>query len=156
MSVIGINAKKHFIFVAATDGGQETFKVVGMPLRLDFDLEPRGLERLVSSVRTILDEHRAGLAAPVKVGVLSCLSGPRGSSREAIKAEALCELAVVQTELELVRVAPQGLAKFFHCPKGVPWSKQAASRLNPERTVRHWSDGMDGAVSVAYRVACQQ
>ena len=89
------------------------------------------------------------------MAILRRSGGRFGSSVGAIKAEAVTELAAFQKGLPVVGVAPQSLKKALGCAKGVKWRAMAKLKFNKNDQHKHWAQGVDGAVSVAYTVAGQ-
>ena len=85
--------------------------------------------------------------------LLKCSSGRFGSCLEAIKAEAITELAAFQKGVHLVKVAPQSLKKTLGCASEQKWRDRAADLFNSNGRHRNWSKGSAGAASVAYKVA---
>jgi Holliday junction resolvasome RuvABC endonuclease subunit len=84
---------------------------------------------------------------------LKCSSGRFGSCLEAIKGEAITELAAFQKGLRVVKVAPQSLKKTLGCAAKQKWRDRAAELFNPDSKRRNWSNGAAGAVAVAFKVA---
>ena len=72
---------------------------------------------------------------------------------EAIKGEAMVELAAFQHELPVVKVAPQSLKKSLGCATDQKWRDRAAELFNPGGKRKSWSKGTAGAVAVAFKVA---
>ena len=89
----------------------------------------------------------------VSLAVLKCSGGKYGSSVEAIKAEAIAELAAVQKGLPVIEVAPQSLKKALECSAAEKWQQRAKQMFNANGQHRYWSEGADGAVSAAFKVA---
>ena len=82
-----------------------------------------------------------------------CSSGRFGSCFEAIKGEAITELAAFQKGLRIVKVAPQSLKKTLGCVVEQKWRDRAAELFNPDGKRRNWSKGAAGAVAAAFKVA---
>jgi hypothetical protein len=84
---------------------------------------------------------------------LKCSSGRFGSCLEAIKAEAITELAASQNGLHVVKVAPQSLKRKLGCTADQKWRDRSAELFNPDGKRQNWSKGAAGAVAVAFTVA---
>jgi Holliday junction resolvasome RuvABC endonuclease subunit len=114
--IFGVNATKEAIFVAETEGTGQQFSVTDVR-RIKFQIEKAGdLADLLQNISTVLDHDSRSSA--VSVAILKCSGGQYGSSVEAIKAEAIAELAAVQKGLPVKEVAPQSLKKALQCATG--------------------------------------
>ena len=149
--ILGINCTAAGVFIAVTTGSGDNFKVVSTD-KLTFSVETaEGIRALHRTLRTVL--AGAITDGAYRFAILKCFSGPRGSSVEAIKAEAIMELvAVSELALDLKRVAPHGFPKVLNCDPGQKWQQRAKQRFNPDGEIKHWS-GTDGAVCAAYKAA---
>ena len=87
------------------------------------------------------------------IALLKCSSARFGSCLEAIKGEAITELAAFQKGLRVIKVAPQSLKRALGCAADQKWRDRAAERFNPDGELRNWSKGAAGAVSVAFKIA---
>ena len=96
---------------------------------------------------------RKGKGAGSVIALLKCSSGRFGSCLEAIKGEAMVELAASQRGLRVVKVAPQSLKKALGYATDQKWRDRAAELFNPDGKRRNWSKGAAGAVAVAFKVA---
>ena len=151
MMILGVNATKEAIFVAETEGVGEDF-VASTVRRIQFRIErANDLADLLQSVSTIL--HRGPDSTVLTIAILKCSDGPYGSSVEAIKAETIVELAAIQKGLSIVGVAPQSLKKALGCATGVKWQERAKQLFNATGQHSYWSQGANGAVSAAFKVA---
>lgn len=148
--IFGINAIKTAIVVAETNGAGRKFKVTAirsMPFQAGSGSD--------------LNQLRQGLAAifgrsvrrPRAIALLKCSSGRFGSCLEAIKGEAMTELAAFQKEVKIIKVVPQSLKKALGCAADQKWRDRAAELFNPGGKIRNWSKGAAGAVSAAFKVA---
>ena len=72
---------------------------------------------------------------------------------EAIKGEAMVELAAFQHGLRVVKVAPQSLKKSLGCASDQKWRDRAEELFNPGGKRQNWSKGAAGAVAVAFNIA---
>ena len=109
------------------------------------------LAELLQSLIAVFD--RKGKGAGSVIALLKCSSGRFGSCLEAIKGEAMVELAAAQRGLRVVKVAPQSLKKTLGCATDQKWRDRAAELFNPDGKRRNWSKGAAGAVAVAFKVA---
>lgn len=115
--IFGVNATKEAIFVAEAHGAREQFSVTKVR-RIQFQIEKANdLADLLQNISTVLDHNPGGDAT--SVAILKCSGGQYGSSVEAIKAEAIAELAAVQKGLAVNEIAPQSLKKALGCSAGV-------------------------------------
>ena len=149
--IIGISTTKSAIFVAETQGDRANFvistlKPVPFAVRTGDDLAA-----LLQTLRTIFTPQGKG-DAPV-IALLKCSSGRFGSCLEAIKGEAMVELAAFQLGLRVVKIAPQSLKKTLGCTPAQKWRDRAAELFNAAGKRPHWSKGAAGAVSAAFQAA---
>ena len=109
------------------------------------------LGELLGSLRALMD--RKGKGAGSVIALLKCSSGRFGSCLEAIKGEAMVELAAFQLGLCVVKVAPQSLKKSLGCASDQKWRDRAEELFNPGGKRQNWSKDAAGAVAVAFKVA---
>jgi hypothetical protein len=109
------------------------------------------LAELLQSLITLFDRKGKGVGSVI--ALLKCSSGRFGSCLEAIKGEAMVELAAAQRGLRVVKVPPQSLKKTLGCATDQKWRDRAAELFNPKGKLRNWSKGAAGAVAVAFKVA---
>jgi Holliday junction resolvasome RuvABC endonuclease subunit len=149
--IFGVNATKEAIFIAETDGTAEQFSVINVR-RIKFQIEKASdLTDLLQNISTVLDHDAHSSAA--SVAILKCSGGQYGSSVEAIKAEAIAELAAIQKGLTVTEVAPQSLKKALSCAAGVKWQERSKQMFNANGQHGYWSQGANGAVSAAFKAA---
>ena len=149
--IFGVNATKSAVVIAETAGAGEKFKITtikSIPFQVRTGAD---LTELLQSLITIFD--RGGRSAGSVVALLKCSSGRFGSCLEAIKGEAITELAAFQKGLRVVKVAPQSLKKTLGCAADEKWRDRAATLFNPDGKRLNWSKGAAGAVSSAFKVA---
>jgi hypothetical protein len=149
--IFGINATRSAVVIAETKGTGSKFKIttirpVPFQVRSGDDLA-----ELLQCLIAIFD--RGGGGAGSTIALLKCSSGRFGSCLEAIKGEAITELAAFQRGLRVVKVAPQSLKKTLGCASDQKWRDRAAELFNPGGKLRNWSKGAAGAVAVAFKVA---
>jgi hypothetical protein len=149
--ILGANCTAGGVFLAVTTGTGADFKVISTE-QLAFSMETAdGIIDLHRTLRIFLANARS--EGVERIAVLKCSSGPRGSSVDAIKAEAILELiSAAEVSLQIQRVAPQGLPKTLDCDSGQKWRVRAKQLFNPKGEIKHWN-GTDGAVCAAYKAA---
>jgi hypothetical protein len=149
--IFGINATKSAVNVAETKGAGNKFVVTTIrPILFQVGCG-KDLAELLQSLATLFDRKDNG--AGLIIALLKCSSGRFGSCLEAIKCEAIIELAAFQLGLRVVKVAPQSLKKTLGCVTDQKWRDRAAELFNPGGKHRNWSEGAAGAVAVAFKVA---
>ena len=149
--IFGMNATKSAVVVAQTKGAGKRFVVTAIRPILFQVGRGNDLAGLLQILRALFD-HR-GKGAGLVIALLKCSSGRFGSCLEAIKGEAMIELAAFQRGLRVVKVAPQSLKKSLSCAPDQKWRDRAAELFNPHGKHRNWSKGAAGAVAVAFKVA---
>ena len=149
--LFGANATKSAVVIALVKGAGDKFVI--MSIRpIPFQVRSGGdLADLLQSLLTIFD--RKGKGAGSVIALLKCSSGRFGSCLEAIKGEAMIELAASQRGLRVVKVAPQSLKKTLGCATDQKWRDRAGELFNSNDKHRNWSRGAAGAVAVAFKVA---
>jgi hypothetical protein len=149
--IFGVNATKSAVVIAETKGVGDKFVITAirpMPFQVRSGDD---LAELLQSLITLFD--RKGKGAGSVIALLKCSSGRFGSCLEAIKGEAMVELAAVHLGLRVVKVAPQSLKKSLGCAADQKWRDRAAQLFNPKGKLQNWSKGAAGAVAVAFKVA---
>jgi hypothetical protein len=149
--IFGINAAKSDIVIAETRGAGGKFVITvirSIPFQVRFGED---LAELLQSLGALFG--RKGKGAGSVIALLKCSSGRFGSCLEAIKGEAMVELAAFQHGLRVVKVAPQSLKKSLGCATDQKWRDRAAEMFNPGGKRQKWSKGAAGAVAAAFKVA---
>ena len=149
--IFGVSTTKSAVVIAETKGARGKFVITAirpMPFQVR---SGEDLVELRQSLITLFD--RKGKGAGAVIALLKCSSGRFGSCLEAIKGEAMVELAAAQGGLRVVKVAPQSLKKTLGCATDQKWRDRARELFNPDGKRPNWSKGAAGAVSVAFRVA---
>ena len=149
--IFGVNATRSAVVIAESRGVGDKFVVtairpVSFQVRSGDDLAG-----LLQSLIAVFD--RKGKGAGSVIALLKCSSGRFGSCLEAIKGEAMVELAAAQRGLRVIKVAPQSLKKTLGCATDQKWRDRAAELFNTDGKRRNWSKGAAGAVAVAFKVA---
>ena len=149
--LFGANATKSAVVIAEVKGAGDKFVITAIR-PIPFQVRSgSGLADLLQSLLTIFD--RKGKGAGSVIALLKCSSGRFGSCLEAIKGEAMIELAASQRGLRVVKVAPQSLKKTLGCATDQKWRDRAGELFNSNDKHRNWSRGAAGAVAVAFKVA---
>ncbi len=149
--IFGVSATKAAVVIAETKGAGGKFVVTAIR-PIPFQVRSGDdLAELLKSLTTFFDRKSSG-PRPV-IALLKCSSGRFGSCLEAIKGEAMVELAATQRGLGVIKVVPQSLKKALGCAPEQKWRDRAAERFNPKGKQRNWSKGAAGAVAVAFKVA---
>jgi hypothetical protein len=149
--LFGVNATRSAVVIVETKGAGNKFVVTAIrpvPFQIRSGDDLAGL---LQSLIALFD--RKGKGAGSVIALLKCSSGRFGSCLEAIKGEAMVELAAAQRGLRVVKVAPQSLKKTLGCATDQKWRDRAAELFNPDGKRRNWSKGAAGAVAVAFKVA---
>ena len=149
--IFGVNATRSAVVIVETKGAGGKFVVTAIR-PVPFQVRSGDdLAELLQSLIALFD--RKGKGAGSVIALLKCSSGRFGSCLEAIKGEAMVELAAAQRGLRVVKVAPQSLKKTLDCATDQKWRDRAAELFNPDGKRRNWSKGAAGAVAVAFKVA---
>ncbi len=153
--IFGVNATKSTVVVAQTRGAGDRFVVTNLrPIRFEVS-GGADLAALLQSLSALFAPQNKGKSqgAASVIALLKCSSGRFGSGLEAIKGEAMTELAAFQRGLRVVKVAPQSLKKILGGAPDQKWRDRAGERFNPGGQWPDWSKGAAGAVAVAFKVA---
>ena len=149
--IIGVAATKSAVVIVETKGKRDKFAITAIR-PVPFEVQTGdNLAELLRCLTAIFD--RGGRDASPTIALLKCSSGRFGSCLEAIKGEAITELAAFQKGLRVVKVAPQSLKRALGCAVGQKWRDRAAELFNPAGKRPNWSKGAAGAVAVAFKVA---
>ncbi len=149
--ILGISTTKSAIIIAETQGGRDYFTITKLKPIPFAVLTGDDLAELLQTLLTLFTPKGKG-ADPV-IALLKCSSGRFGSCLEAIKGEAMVELAATQLGLRLLKITPQSLKKTLGGAPAQKWRDRAAELFNPEGKNSHWSKGAAGAVSAAFQAA---
>lgn len=149
--VFGISATKSAVVLAETKGAGDEFGIISIRT-IPFTIRSGDdLARLLQSLITLFD--RKGKGTGSVIALLECSSGRFGSCLEAIKGEAMVELAASQRGLRVVKVAPPSLKRALGCAADQKWRDRTGELFNPDDNRANWSRGAAGAVAVAFKVA---
>ena len=149
--IFGINATKSAVVIAETKGAGDRFVITAIR-PIPFQVRTGDdLAELLQCLLTFF--NRKGKGSGSVIALLKCSSGRFGSCLEAIKGEAMLELAAAQCGLRVVKVVPQSLKKTLGCATDQKWRDRAGELFNPGGKRRNWSKGAAGAVAAALKVA---
>ena len=149
--IFGLSATKSAVMVAQTKGASAKFVVTtirAVPFQV---LSGDDLARLLKTLTSLFAPKAKG-RGPV-LALLKCSSGRFGSCLEAIKGEAMIELAAAQLGLRTVWVAPQSLKKALGCKTNQKWRERAGELFNADGKRPNWSKGAAGAIAAAFKVS---
>jgi hypothetical protein len=147
--IFGVSATRDAVVIARTTGSGETFVIKSIRSIL-FQAQSGGdLSELLHRLVVVF----AGKSRRPTIALLGSSSGRFKSSLEAIKAEAVAELAAVEAGLPVVKVTAASLKRVLGCATGQKWQARAAERFNPTGRHEDWSQGAAGAAAAALKVA---
>ena len=147
--IFGVSPTRNTVVIAQATGSSKTFSIktirtIEFQARRGTDLKEL-LQRLVG----VFDRGKRRTST---VALLGSSSGRFKSSVEAIKAEAITELAAAQSGLPVVKVTAASLKKVLGCAPGEKWQACAGARFNPAGRHKNWSQGAAGAGAAALKV----
>ena len=149
--IFGLSTTKSAVVMGETKGAGDTFVITAIR-PIPFQVRSGDdLAELLQTFSTLF--NRKGKFTGSVIALLACSSGRFGSCLEAIKGEALAELAAAQRGLRVVKIAPQSLKKALRCAKDQKWRDRAGELFNPDGKRPNWSKGAAGAVAAAFKVA---
>jgi hypothetical protein len=149
--ILGVSTTRAAVVIAQTTGSGETFAVSSLS---SIEFQARSGDDLSGLLRRIAAMFgRAGKSGRATIALLGSSSGRFKSSVEAIKAEAITELAAAESNLPVVKVTAASLKKALGCAAGQKWQARAGERFNPAGRHKNWSPGAAGAVTAALKVA---
>jgi hypothetical protein len=149
--ILGVSPTKDAVVIAHATGSGEMFVIKSIA---HIQFQARSGDDLTELLqRLVVVFGRGGRSRRSKIALLGSSSGRFKSSVEAIKAEAITELAAAESGLPVVKVTAASLKKALGCAVGQKWQARAGERFN--RTGRHknWSHGAAGAAAAALKVA---
>ena len=149
----GVSANKSAVVIAETKGTRGSFAITAIR-PIPFHVRSGDdLTELLQTLITLFD--RRGKDAGLVIALLKCSSGRFGSCLEAIKGEAMVELAASQRGMRVIKIAPQSLKKTLGCAREQKWRDRAGELFNRNGKCPNWSKGAAGAVAAAFHVAGQ-
>jgi hypothetical protein len=151
--IFGVSPTKNAVVVAQTTGSGETFAIKSIE---SIQFQTRSGDDLTDLLhRLVVMFGRGGKSRRSTIALLASSSGRFKSSVEAIKAEAITELAAVESGVPVVKVTAASLKKTLGCATGQKWQARAGERFNPTGRHKDWSHGAAGAAAAALKVAGQ-
>ena len=148
--IFGVSLTKDAVVIAQTVGSGRAFAIKSIT-SIRFDARSgAALTELLHRLVVVFDRGKSRRST---IALLGSSSGRFKSSVEAIKAEAITELAAAESGLPVVRVTAASLKKALGCAAGEKWQARAAERFNPRGRDRKWSQGAAGATAAALKVA---
>jgi ethanolamine utilization protein EutA (predicted chaperonin) len=149
--IFGVSPTKDAVAIAQTTGSGATFAIKSIR---SIQFRARSGDDLAELLRRlVVIFERAGKSRRSTVALLGSSSGRFKSSIEAIKAEAITEVAAAESGLRVVRVTAASLKKVLGCATGQTWQARAGERFNPTGRHKNWSRGAAGAAAAALKVA---
>ncbi len=149
--ILGVSPTRDAVVVAHTTGSDETFAVKSI---VSIQFQARSGDDLTELLQSLVRIFTGGSKSRRStIALLGSSSGRFKSSVEAIKAEAITELAAAESGVPVVRVTAASLKKALGCAAGQKWQARAAERFNPAGRHKQWSQGAAGATAAALKVA---
>ncbi len=149
--IFGVSPTKDAVVIAHTTGSGPALVIKSI---VSVQFEARSGDDLTELLRRlVVIFDRGGKSRRPTIALLGSSSGRFKSSVEAIKAEAITELAAAQSGLPVVRVTAASLKKVLGCATGQKWQARAAERFNPRGRHEPWSQGAAGATAAALKVS---
>ena len=147
--IVGVSPTRDAVVVAHSSGAGETFAIASIT---SIQFQARSGDDLKDLRRRLVavfgpDRERRCTA----IALLGSSSGRFKSSVEAIKAEAITELAAARSGLPVVKVTAASLKKVLGCATGQKWQACAGERFNPTGRHKNWSPGAAGAAAAALK-----
>ena len=147
----GVSPTKNAVVIARTTGSGETFAITSIT-SIQFQAGS-GDDLTALLQRLVVMFDRVGKSRRSTIALLASSSGRFKSSVEAIKAEAITELAAAESGLPVVRVTAGSLKKVLGCATGQKWQARAEERFNPTGRHKNWSQGAAGAAAAALKAS---
>ena len=149
--IFGVSPTRDAVVIAQTTGSGETFAIKSIT---SIRFQTRSGDDLTELLqRLVVIFARGGKSRRSTIALLGSSSGRFKSSVEAIKAEAITELAAAESGLSVVRVTAASLKKVLGCATGQKWQARAGERFNPTGGQKDWSQGAAGAAAAALKVS---
>src|SRR5687768_13310023 len=148
--IFGVSPTKTAVVIVKTTGRRDSFaikSITSIPFQAQsgYDLTEL-LRRLVAMF------DRDGTRTASVIALLGSSSGRFKASVEAIKAQAIIELAAAQTNVPVAKVTAASLTQALACAAGQKWHDRASELLNPKGKHKNWSRGAAGAAAAALKV----
>jgi hypothetical protein len=150
--IFGVSPTRDAVVIAQTAGSGESFAIKSIT---SIRFQARSGAELTELLERLVAIFERGKSRHSTIALLGSASGRFKSSIEAIKAEAITELAAAESGLPVVKVTAASLKKILGCAAGQKWQARAAERFNPTGRHKNWSQGAAGAAAAALKVAEQ-
>src|SRR5687768_11183993 len=149
--IFGVSPTKTAVVIVQTTGRRDTFAIKSIT-SIPFEAQSgNDLTELLQRLVAMFD--RDATRTPSAIALLGSSSGRFKASVEAIKAQAIIELAAAQTNVPVTKVTAASLTKTLVCKAGQKWHDRAGELLNPKGKHKNWSRGAAGAAAAALKVA---
>lgn len=148
--IFGVSPTKDAVVIAHTTGSGPALVIKSI---VSVQFEARSGDDLTALLRRLVVIFDRGKSRHPTIALLGSSSGRFKSSVEAIKAEAITELAAARSGLPVVKVTAASLKKVLGCAAGQKWQARAAERFNPTGRHEPWSQGAAGAAAAALKVS---
>ncbi len=149
--IFGVSPTKDAVVIAQTTGSGETFVIKSI---MSIQFQARSGDDLTGLLRRLVALFEpAGKHRRPTIALLGSSSGRFKSSIEAIKAEAITEVAAAESGLPVVKVTAASLKSILGCAPGQKWQARAEERFSPRGRHEDWSKGAAGAAAAALQVA---
>ena len=149
--IFGVSPTRDAVVIAQASGSGRTFAITSIkavPFRAG---SGEGLTELLQ--RLVVIFNRRAKSRRSTIALLGSSSGRFKSSVEAIKAEAIIELAAAEGGLLVAKVTAASLKKVLGCKPGQTWQVRAGERFNPKGRHKNWSKGAAGAAAASLKIA---
>jgi len=148
--IFGVSPVKDAVVIARTTGSGERFVIESIE---SIQFQVRSGDDLTQLLQRLVVVFNRGKSQRPTIALLGSSSGRFKSSLEAIKAEAITELAAAQSGLPVVKVTAASLKKVLGCAAGQKWKARAGERFDSTDRHQNWSQGAAGAAAAALKVA---
>jgi hypothetical protein len=147
--IFGVSPTKNAVVVAQATGSRGTFSIKSIRA-IEFEAgSGSDLQQLLQRLAVIFERDGKRRST---IALLASSSGRFKSAVDAIKAEAITELAAAECGLPVVKVSAASLKKVLGCATGEKWQVCAGERFNPTGHHKNWSAGAAGAAAAALKV----
>ena len=148
--IFGVSPTRDAVVIAHATGLGETFVITSIE---SIEFQARSGDDLTELLERLVVLFERSKGPHSTLALLGSSSGRFKSSVEAIKAEAIVELAAAKSGLPVVKVTAASLKKVLGCATGQKWQARAEERFNPAGRHKNWSKGAGGAAAAALKVA---
>ena len=148
--IFGVSPTRDAVVIAQTAGSGDAFVIKSIA---SIRFQAGSGAELTELLERLAVIFARGKRRHSRIALLGSSSGRFKSSVEAIKAEAITELAAAERGLTVVRVTAASLKKALGCATSEKWHVRAQERFNPAGRHKTWSRGAAGAAAAALKVA---